>query len=232
MKEIKTLAVWGDSLMKGVIYDDQLCKYHTSDHPPMDVVAEHFPQLTIRNNSRFGNVIGKGQALIEKAAASGRLPDAAIVEFGGNDCDFNWQEVSKGYLCDHSPNTPLDIFKKTLEDIVTLLRENGVYTILMNLPPISAEKYFDWFCLDEETEPEKVLHWLKEKQIIYRTQEMYSHTIDITAKELSVPLLDIRTEMLKIRDYDNYLCTDGIHPDIKGQQIIARSIVTQLEAYL
>ncbi len=228
MDEIKSLAIWGDSILKGIVFDEQLQKYKGCDRCAADILAESFPEINIKNNSRFGNIITKGRKLIERALAAGNKTDAAIIEFGGNDCDFNWQEVSAEYLREHDPHTPFDIFVDQLREIVTLMRENGIQPIIMNLPPISADRYFDWFCRDEGTEGDRVLHWLCEKQIIYRTQERYSHAADMVAKELDVPLLDIRTEFLGIRDYGNYLCADGIHLNEKGQQILGETLSEKL----
>ncbi len=227
MKDIRSLAIWGDSILKGVIYDEALEKYRPCDNTAVDILCKKFPELEIKNNSRFGNVISKGRKLIEKSLASGYRPDAAIIEFGGNDCDFAWREVSKEYLSDHEPNTPLDIFIKQLYEIAALLRENDIQPIIMNLPPISADRYFDWFCRDSETDPERVLHWLCEKQIIYRTQERYSHCADMAAKELGIPLLDIRTELLGIRNYGDYLSADGIHLNASGQEVLGETLSAQ-----
>ncbi len=228
MKEIHTLAIWGDSILKGVIYDETQEKYRPCDKTAVDILCSNFPELEIKNNSRFGNVITKGRKLIEKSLASGYRPDAAIIEFGGNDCDFDWSEVSKEYLSDHEPNTPLDIFTKQMREICGLLLENGIEPIIMNLPPISADRYFDWFCRDSETDAEHVLHWLCEKQIIYRTQERYSHCADMIAKELDIPLLDIRTELLGIRKYGDYLSADGIHLNAEGQSVLGETLSAQL----
>ena len=229
MKPIKTIDIWGDSILKGIVYSDDEKKYRPAKLSAVKILEEEFTDITFKNYSRFGNTINRGEEQIKRHIISGKAADMTIIEFGGNDCDFKWKDVSAAYLSEHIPNTTRNEYKESIVKVINLLRESGSIPVIMNLPPISADKYFDWFCRDEETDPENVLRWLREKQIIYRTQELYSHTADITAKELDTVLMDVRTSFLEIRNYSDYLCTDGIHLNEKGQKVLGEIMIEQLK---
>lgn len=46
--------------------------------------------IALDNRSRFGYTAERGLGLIKKAIAAGERPDYALVEYGGNDCNFDW----------------------------------------------------------------------------------------------------------------------------------------------
>ena len=39
-----------------------------------------------------------------------------------------------------------------------------------------------------------------------------------------IPIIDITSKFLEIKNYSNLLCDDGIHPNEKGHKIIAEAI--------
>lgn len=43
----------------------------------------------------MGRTITKGHEILTKDLAKDATNDIAIIEFGGNDCDFNWAEVAE-----------------------------------------------------------------------------------------------------------------------------------------
>ena len=228
MKKIGSINIWGDSILKGIVYSEADGKYRPYKNCAVHNVAESFPEIVIKNFSRFGNTIRRGEEQLVKSVASGKTADMTIIEFGGNDCDFNWEEVSAAYKSEHIPNTPIEIYRESLKNIVGIIKGSGSIPVIMNLPPINAEMYFDWFCRSDLADPEHILSWLCEKQIIYRTQECYSHVADMTAKELDVPIIDVRTKFLEIRNYSDYLCIDGIHLTEKGQALLGEIMTDSL----
>lgn len=218
---LKRIEVWGDSVLKGIIYDAGRNKYkHLDMNKTFDKMAEM--GLSVKNNSKFGMTAPKARSLMMDALNKGSETEAAIIEFGGNDCDYKWAEVAKEPDKEHIPNTPLDVFKDCIADMVKTLRKHGIRPILMNLPPIHSGKYFDW--ITRGLDADAILRWLGDKEIIYRHHESYSLAITDLAINLSCDLIDVRFPFLLRRDYYNYLCEDGIHPNKKGYEIINQSI--------
>ncbi len=223
-KVIKKIGIWGDSILKGVIFDEVAGKYQTTKKCAVNLFKRVFKSVDIKNNSRFGCTAPKAAENLERSLAKGFSADVVLLEFGGNDCDFNWQEVSRTPDEEHEPNTPMPQFIDSMKYMVDKLLGNGITPVLMNLPPISSERYFDWISHMPDVNGENVLRWLKEKEVIYRQQECYSHAIEKIAHEYRLNLIDVREPFLRIRDYKNYLCLDGIHLNENGQRILCDTL--------
>jgi lysophospholipase L1-like esterase len=221
IKMPKNVSIWGDSVMKGIIYDENRHKYkHLEQASTMDKMAEL--GMEVKNNAKFGLTAPKAKNLMLSALEKGVDAEVAIIEFGGNDCDFNWAEVSQYPELEHKPNTTLDVFKNCIADMVQALRSYGITPVLMNLPPIYSEKYFAW--ISRGLNAQAILSWLGDKELIYRHHESYSLAIMDLSKKLSCDLIDVRVPFLMKRDYYNYLCEDGIHPNEKGHGIIKQTL--------
>lgn len=218
---IKRIEVWGDSVLKGVIYDETRKKYRRIENSlAMDKITGL--GLDIRNNSKFGMTAPKARNLMLSALEKGIDAEAAIIEFGGNDCDFKWAEVAAEPNKEHLPNTPLSMFKECITDMVKALRQNGIKPILVNLPPIHSGKYFNW--ISKGLDAGAILKWLGDKELIYRHHESYSLTVVNLAQGLSCNFIDVRQPFLLKRDYYNYLCEDGIHPNEKGHVLLNQTL--------
>jgi len=157
-------------------------------------------------------------------------PDFALIELGGNDCDFNWNEVAQNPDGDHEPKTPVSEYEKTIKQMIVTLREKGIEPVLTNLHPIDPVKYLDWITKDG-TSKEAILKWLKDVFKIYRFQELYSLTINKISQQLNVRLIDIRKAFLKAGNLMELLCQDGIHPNEKGHEIMASCLTEYISDY-
>ena len=223
----KRVEIFGDSLLKGIQLNPQNLRYHINNHIDVKRIEKtHF--LDIRNFARFGCTVTKGLALIEKRL-KGDEPfcDAIVMDFGGNDCDHNWQMVSERPGENHLPHTPFDVFVETYHKIIVRLKENGIRPIVTTLPPLDAQKFFHWFCsgLDKAS----VLNWLGDVHLIYRWQERYSRAVEKIAAETNTLLVDLRGAFLKHRSLQRLLCEDGTHPNTEGHQIITQAFLDFIE---
>lgn len=226
---IRSMAVFGDSILKGVVYDSVAAKYRIGKDSAFDIMTERLPGIRLTNYSRFGSTAPKGRAAFAGLVEKGEQPDAVLIEFGGNDCDYDWAEVSAAYKTSHDPHTPLPKYEETLRRFVALARSCGIIPVMMTLPPISADRYFDFFTRADNVDSINVLHWLVEKQVIYRTQENYSHRAGMIANELDVDLIDARSPFLLKRNLGDYLCEDGIHLNANGQKLLGETIVEEIK---
>jgi len=223
----KRVEIFGDSLLKGVQINPQNLRYYINNNIDVERI-EKTHLLDIRNFAKFGCTVTKGLTLIEKRLR-GNEPfcDAIVMDFGGNDCDYNWGAVSERPDSNHLPQTPLDVFAETYYKIIALLKENGIRPILTTLPPLDAQKFFNWFCngLDKAN----VLKWLGDVHLIYRWQESYSRAVEKIAAETNTLLVDLRGAFLKHRDLERLLCADGTHPNTEGQKIITQAFLEFIE---
>ena len=224
----RSVEVYGDSILKGIQLDDENMRYHVDNNIDVNMLEKRF-LLDIRNFSKFGCTITKAFSLIEKRFKSDKPHcDAIVLNLGGNDCDFNWKEVSEHPEDDHQPNTPLDVFTDTYCKIIGFLKEKGIRPIIANLPPLDAQRFFNWFCggLDKKA---NVLKWLGGVETIYRWQENYSRTVEKIADETDALLVDLRGAFLKYRKLEHLLCADGTHPNTEGQRVITQGFLDFIE---
>ena len=226
MTSIKKAIIWGDSVAKGVVYDDVRGRYRLAAAPAATIVAETLG-IEIVNHSRMGLTVTDGLAVAEKDLARGTDADTAIIAFGGNDSDFIWKEISEAPEALHLPKTPSDEFAKKMKHMISLAKRANLTPVLFTLPPIHSEKYFD-FISGHGLSPENILKWLGDKNHIYRFHERYSSIISRIAAECGCQLLDIRSAFLDLWNSNELFCADGIHPTEEGQRFIGKAILAQL----
>ena len=220
---MNNIQIWGDSVLKGVVYDEQSARYTTIDDNSVSIAAKE-TNINFLNGSRFGMTAKKACDMILSHVKKKPATEMAIIEYGGNDCNFNWEEIAMTPNDEHSPNTPIDSFKGCIQTMITALKNINVKPILMTLPPLDAKKFFDWVT-QNVVSAKNVLTWLGDINRIYRWQELYSLTILDLAKENDIEVIDTRKAFLSSQNFQSLLCKDGMHPNHKGQQIIAKAII-------
>lgn len=211
--QVRQLRIFGDSIMKGVTYDKEGDRYVSL---PQQNLA---PSVEVTSSAMFGCTVTKGKQLLERALAKGLGCDTVLLEFGGNDCDYRWDQVAAFPSEAHESNTPLELFESTLRSMVNLLKARKVRPLLMSLPPINSRRYLDHICrngLDREA----IISWLGTVENIGRHQELFSLRATAVAAEIGIPLIDVRSGFLSRRDCEDLICADGIHPNERGNALI------------
>jgi len=225
---MKKICLFGDSLCKGVVYDPGMGRYtFLKDSFASRLAGEG--RLDVFNYSKFGCTIGKAQSIISRHLPEAEGADVTALEFGGNDSDHNWAAIAENPDAQHVSNTPLEQFTERYAATIRSLKEQGANVVLVNLPPVDPQRYFDWF--SKGLNKENILRWLGGSvEYIYRWHESYSVRISQIAVRCGVPLLDIRSPFLLRRDYRDLLCLDGIHPNQAGHALIGAALQSQLPA--
>lgn len=222
-KENYSVVVYGDSITRGVVYDCDKSKYTNIKDCFVNLVSSSI-NGTVYNAGRFGSTIKRGISKIYSDVIK-KSPDIVLIEFGGNDCDFNWKDVAENPNVDHEPNTDIPTFKNILLNMIETVRNSGATPILMTLPPLDSEKYFKWITRDDKNFECNILKWLGDENIIYKWHSLYNDTIKEVAEKTMTTIIDVRSEFLKYIDYSRFLCIDGIHPNEEGHSIIAQAIL-------
>lgn len=227
-----TICLFGDSIAKGVVYSSELSRYTTSKSSFASILMAASQAFSISNFSMFGCTILKGKSLILRHMNDVENCEVAMLEYGGNDSDHNWAEVSLTPDCAHLPKTPLPEFAHNYEEMIDGFQQMGKKMVILNLPPIDEHKYFNW--ISRGLSAANILKWLGgTDRTIYDFHKGYNDKICEIADAKGVPLIDIRSPFLKMDNYSDCLCEDGIHPNEKGHAIIARKIEESLpEIYL
>ena len=219
---MKKICMLGDSITKGIIFDEKKTKYLSCENSFVNLFGAG-KELFIDNLSMFGCTITKGIQILKRQYEKVSSCDIVVTEFGGNDCDFDWDAISKNPEGEFSPKTSLELFCEQYKKMLEAIIKTGKKIAVINLPPLDDEKYFNWVSRDKNKE--NILKWLGgSTKYIYRWHEMYNDAVCNVARSMNVVLVDIRTAFLCLRDYSMYLCQDGIHPNEMGHRLIFERI--------
>lgn len=234
---LRTISAFGDSIMRGVVLDPQ----SEISTPRYTLLDESFSSrcgsslgLHILNYGRFGHTIRHGLRELERRKSEVAQSQFVALEFGGNDCDHRWSEIAQDPTGDHRPITERATFTALYHDLIRTIRNYGAEPVILSLPPILSERYFNAF--SERFTPEgrrNVLDWLDGAvENITRWHEMYNLELFKLASLTATPIIDITTPFLSVRHCDSLFCNDGIHPNGEGHRLIAETICGYAKAYL
>jgi acyl-CoA thioesterase I len=221
--------VSGDSISKGVIYDEDNEKYVILENNYVALVQIKLKGI-IYNTSRFGNTLIKGIGKLKNDILKND-PKIVFIEYGGNDCDFNWNEIAINPDKNHQPKTDLHLFEKSLIETINSLKDKAITPVLMTLPPLDADRYFKWVSKNNPLSESNILKWLGSITKIYWWQERYSSAISMIAEKTKTKLIDIRGAFLQYPDFTEFICKDGIHPNYEGHRLIANKITEYISLY-
>lgn len=220
------IRIYGDSIMKGTVIT-QAMRYKATICGYLSRLSEKFG-LQAESRARFGMTIDKGAEILEKDLAEGMDCRAVLLEFGGNDCDYDWKAISNDPNARHEPKTQLPRFISLYAEMIERLQERGIRPLVMTLPPIDAQRYLDFLC-HMGNDKENILRWLGDVQRIYRTQERYSNAAARVAEAAGATLVDIRAHFLAMEDLSLFMGGDGIHPTVAGYELIYRGFESFIE---
>jgi len=216
------LFAFGDSVGRGVIYDETEQHYQPSENGFLPLL-EREDGLSVNNFTRYGYTVEKGYRMLTKQQAKLKCGDLVLLEFGGNDCDFDWAAIAAEPSGVFEAKTPLPQFLTVYERMIRELLALETRPILLNLPPIEPHRYCRH--ISRDINANNILTWLGgDANYIYRWHEMYSVALTSLGASLGVPVIDIRTPFLKEIHYGDFLCADGIHPNEKGQFLIYQAV--------
>lgn len=214
------LAVWGDSIAKGVVYDEQRGRYAVCKESCLMKLSRE-AGVQVKNHSVMGQTSADG--LRRMRMEEMHQGEVAVIEYGGNDCDLDWKAAAEHPNQMQQGRVPVDEFAANLEKMVRMIREGGMKPVLVTPPPLVAERYFEWVC--RGLNRENILKYLGDVEHIFRWQAGYADRVREEAEKLDVCLVDIRRCMLAEGDkLPELMCADGIHPNERGHRLIYEAV--------
>ena len=223
----QSICILGDSIAKGVVFDAGRNRYSIAKENFGKQLAQAVT-CSVTNLSKFGSTVTDGFSRFEKQKDSLQNCKAVLMNFGGNDSDFLWQEISAAPDAFHEPKTPIAFFEEVYLKLIESVKNCGITPVLLNLAPVDHARYFSW--ISRERNADNIRKWLGgTSEFIYRWHEQYSIAVQKVAQTAAVKLIDIRSAFLVRRDYCDYLSADGIHPNEKGHALIATAVLQQLK---
>lgn len=218
--------IFGDSILQGVVFSDTANRYKLRNGNKYERLAEC--GFDIENHSRMGATISNGINAAEKFCNDCNEDTIVLFEFGGNDCDYNWKEISNDPEANHMPKTDPEKFVETYERAINMAKSKGFKVAVASLVPIDAQKYMKWITRDLNYE--NILGWLGDVSMLSRWHEYYSRMTEALAAKLDCVLIDFRHEFLLSHEYKNLMCTDGVHPTQRGYEILENILKNRLTA--
>ena len=219
----KKVIILGDSIAKGVVYSEDKRRYTILEDNCVKRLTRD-TGVDITNLSSMGRTCADAFKTLERAELD--KDTIVVLEYGGNDSDMPWKEVSQAPDSEHSARVPLPIFTQNMAALIERVRETGAQPVLTTPLPVDAERYFAW--VSRSLDPHAILSWLGDVQHIYRWQERYDIAVRQIAAELGVKLFDIRTRFLMERSIGDFMSIDGIHPNAEGHRIIKETALDYL----
>lgn len=229
------ICAFGDSVMKGIItetdlYDFGKPKYKIADESFVKRCEKNFG-LKIFNFASYGSTTIQGMKYLNRHIDEIQKSDYVVFEYGGNDCDYDWKVISENPDNEYRPHTTLKDFVFNYIGLIKKVINMKTKPIMMSLPPIDSDRFFNY--LSKGLNKENILKWLKGKTSnLYHWHELYNMEIFKMALHLQVPVIDITSPFLEIKNSSDYFCEDGIHPNEKGHQLIAGTIFQKYSSYL
>ncbi len=218
---MEKICIFGDSIAKGIVLDPLRMKYILTDFG-IGKYLEKSSGAEVLNYAKFGCTVTKGQTVFEKHKQEIDQSDTVILEFGGNDCDHTWGEIAENPEGTFDANTNLETFEAVYEEFTKRILSLGKKVVILTLPPIDAKKYFKWISTGKNSA--NIIKWLGSVDYIYRWHEMYNQSVCAVARKTGAMLIDLRSIFLKLRNYSDYLCDDGIHPNEAGYRLINNAL--------
>ncbi len=214
------MIVWGDSILKGVISNGDSKDFEITPNDSLSLVGNKLG-IQIANKSIYGATIQKLRRTQQKNFRVGIAAEFGIVESGSNDCDFEWSEVCKNPNAPRVQKCPLEEFCKILGEMILDSRQKKITPIVITPPPLVTKWWFKNICLglDEKI----ILDFLGgDTEKLFQSQDLYSEAAKNVAQKLNAQIIDVRAKFLAQGDFEKLMCLDGIHPNEKGHEFMAR----------
>lgn len=222
---MKSLKIFGDSILRGVIYSSEQQKYKLCDDCKFKSLASY--DVDAHNYAKMGLTIDGGLNALHSKLDNCDENTTVLLEFGGNDCDYKWADVSADPEGSFVPNTPADAFVEKYSNAIEFARSRGATVAVANLVPIDPVKYMKW--ISRGLNYDNIMHWLGDVTMLSRWQEYYSRLTEQIAAMTGCRLLDLRNAFLLDHGFSDLLCADGVHPTQRGHNIIKERITAFMQ---
>lgn len=221
------ILVIGDSILKGAVTGtDSGHLFDIIENSSLNL-AQKVLGFEMDNQSVFGNVISKGQRKLNKMLERGETADFCIVEFCGNDSDYDWALVSENPNEAHQMRTPFEDYLRMYDEMIKTLREHKITPVIMISPALCAERWFNH--ITNGHNKENILNFLGgDIEKPFKNQKLYDDALVEYAKKNNVQTVNMREPMLATGHFDNLMCQDGIHPNEVGYRFMSEIWIKEI----
>lgn len=223
------IVCFGDSLTRGVSYVKGRIRILKENYPLL------LQQFFSSDDSYTVSVVNKGvfnddsDLLIQRLNKDVILekPDYIILEIGGNDCNFKWEEVAAHPENEHTAIVPIDRYIDNVKAIVNNLIEAGITPVVLTLPPLDPVRYYKFI---SEKYGKSISHWISAVGGIEHWHSLYNRSLKQLTEQLDVITIDVRTALKQAGDFSKLISDDGIHLTADGYKELAKTIYSQINS--
>ena len=218
-----TLFVLGDSIGRGILFNEKLNRYSLCRNT-FDTALKS-AGVRVFNFAKMGMTSQNALSLMDRCEESENA--VAAIEFGGNDSDLNWNEVSRCPDIFHEAAVPVSKYEDNIASLAEKARKRGMRPVIVTPLPLIAEKFFSYVAKGRDETA--IMTYLGTKQSIYRWQERYATAAIRAAHSAGCPVFDARSLFLNRLDFDSLIGPDGMHPNEKGYKVLSDAVVNAWE---
>lgn len=201
-KHIKIAAI-GDSITFGAHMEKDKAYPAVLQNLLQERFADKGISIEVANHGYGGETTIDGMRRLRGEVLSGN-PDIAVVGYGMNDSVMT--DVSQFRVAP-------DLFESTLANIVGILQEAGIITVLNTMTPVMPEYYY-------ERHPKK---YYEPYGGLLEVLKMYNAIIQRVGQATQCPVINITAVFNE--DCDGIRrAGDGVHPDEQGHVLIAQAV--------
>ena len=205
------LVVFGDSILKGVItIPGSKNLFDVTENDSLSLAQKELG-FELDNRSIYGNITSKGLLKLQKFFDKGESADFCVIEFGSNDCDYDWGSLVQ--------KVPLEDYLANLTAMIKLCREHKVTPLMMGLIPYVCD---DWFkTIIKGHDEAAILNFLGgSAETLGKNQLIYKNAQADFVQKNNVQFLDPWTIF---QGHKELMCYDGIHPNEEGYQQLSKA---------
>lgn len=151
-----------------------------------------------------------------------------FIEFGGDENIYNWSNIAKNACGLHLPKVTPEEFRIKYISVIREVRDLGAEPILLGMPPIDTQKYFE--NISKGRNKEGILEWLGgSRYYISNIYDIYKEQLSRISREEGVKFVQLATEMSKDIHFGDLLENDGVHLNQNGYAAAEKIISKYLE---
>ncbi len=216
--------------MRIVCFGDSVTRGITRVKGRLRIIKDNYPDLLReRLAPREVEVVNQGVFNDDSEQLKRRLaadvlslnPDYVIIQIGGNDCNFHWQEIADRPNQVHAPIVPLGDYADNVRKIVADIATAGSTPILSTLLPLDPARYYQFLTTIYGT---AISHWIAVCGGIEHWHGMYNRILKQLADSLHCALIDVRRAFKQAGELSALLSDDGIHPTAEGYRVFSDAV--------
>jgi lysophospholipase L1-like esterase len=215
------IVCFGDSVTRGISYVQGRLRIVKDNYPALlQNAISIFNPVQVLNKGVFNDNSSLLVDRLEKDVLA-EQPSYVLIQIGGNDCNFHWDEVALCPNQTHEPFVPIQTYQENIENMIVRIRNTGAIPVIMSLIPLDPVRYYRKLA---EIHGPSIAHWIAVCGGIEYWHAKYNAALEPIIRKLNVLTIDVRRSFLQSADMTKIISDDGIHPTTEGYFLLAAAI--------